>query len=63
MLNGPLQRKKRFYRTAYASVQECKTILRLAKVDGIQMINHADKLAAWVYNLLKSEIKTQEFSN
>lgn len=49
--------KKRFYHTAYASCQECKTILRLAKVQDPNIIDAADKLGAWIYKLLKSEIK------
>lgn len=49
--------KKRFYHTAYASCQECKTILRLAKVKDSKVIDAADKLGAWLYKLLKSEIK------
>ena len=49
--------KKRYYHTAYASCQECKTILRLAKVKEDDAINSADKLGAWIYKLLRSEIK------
>lgn len=50
--------KKRYYHTAYASCQECKTILKLAKIEDEAMIDHADKLGAWLYKLLKSEIPT-----
>lgn len=46
--------KKRFYNTAYASSQECKTVFKLAKVDDHDVIDLADKLAAWLYNLSKS---------
>jgi four helix bundle protein len=49
--------KKRYYHTAYASCQECKTILRLAKIDESEINNLADKLGAWLYKLLKSEIQ------
>jgi four helix bundle protein len=49
--------KKRYYHTAYASCQECKTILRLAKLNDSEIMNAADKLGAWLYKLLKSEIK------
>ncbi len=49
--------KKRYYHTAYASCQECKTILRLAKLANTDTMNSADKLGAYLYNLLKSEIK------
>lgn len=53
-----VREKKRFYQTAYASVQECKTIFRLAKVADTEIIDLADKLGAWIFNLLKSDIKT-----
>lgn len=53
--------KKRYYQMAYASIQECKTILRLIKTSDHNLSDTADKLAAWIFNLLKSEIKTQNF--
>lgn len=53
--------KKRFYQMAYASSQECKTILRLAKLGDPQIADTADKLSAWIYNLLKSDIPTLKF--
>lgn len=49
--------KKRYFHTAYASAQECKTILKLAKYNDPEILNTADKLGAWIFNLLKSEIK------
>lgn len=56
-----VREKKRYYQTAYASAQECKTILRLAKLSDERLENMVDKLSAWIFNLLKSEIKTQNF--
>jgi four helix bundle protein len=53
--------KKRFYQMAYASTQECKTILKLAKVSDPAIIDTVDKLGAWIYNLLKAEIPTLKF--
>lgn len=53
--------KKRYYQMAYASTQECKTILKLAKISDERMLNTIDKLGAWIFNLLKSDIKTQNF--
>ena len=50
--------KKRFYQMAYASTQECKTALRLANISDPQLVDAADKLGAWIYNLLKAEIPT-----
>lgn len=49
--------KKRYYHTAYASCQECKTILRLAKSNDENVQDDADKLGAWLYKLLRSEIQ------
>lgn len=49
--------KKRYYHTAYASCQECKTILRLAKLNAGEVMDAADKLGAYLFNLLKSDIK------
>ncbi len=54
--------KKRFYQMSYASVQECKTILRLAKIVDRDINDTADKLGAWIFNLLKSEIETRKFT-
>lgn len=53
--------KKRYYQMAYSSIQECKTILRLAKITDQEMQDTADKLGAWIFNLLKSNIQTQNF--
>lgn len=50
--------KKRFYQTAYASTQECKTILKLANCSNKRIVDDADKLGAWIYKLLKSDIST-----
>lgn len=50
--------KKRYYHTAYASCQECKTILRLAKIKDQEINRVADRLAASLYRLLQAEIKT-----
>lgn len=54
--------KKRYYQMAYASVQECKTIFKLAKVKNEKLLDTVDKLGAWIFNLLKSDIQTQNFS-
>lgn len=46
---------------AYASSQECKTILKLAKSSDLQLTDTADKLGAWIFKLLKSEIPILKF--
>lgn len=53
--------KKRYYQIAYASIQECKTILKLARISDVNIQNEANKLGAWIYNLLKSKIEAQKF--
>lgn len=53
--------KKRFYQMAYSSSQECKTILKLAKANDLAIVDMADKLSAWIFKLLKSEITTLKF--
>lgn len=53
--------KKRYYQTAYASCQECKTILQLAKVKEGKVVDTADKLGAWLHNLLKAKIRVNKF--
>lgn len=53
--------KKRYYHTAYASCQECKIILKLACLEENPIYNEADKLGAYLFNLLKSEIPVIQF--
>ena len=55
--------KKRYYHTAYASCQECKTILQLARCEDLQVVDSADKLGAWIFKLLKSEIPVLNFKD
>ena len=51
--------KKRYYQTAYASCQECKTILQLAKITDRKVVDTADKLGAWLHNLVKAKIRVK----
>ncbi len=55
--------KKRYYHTAYASCQECKTILRLAKVSEGEILNVADNLGARLYKLLQSNIQKSKLGD
>ena len=57
-----VKEKKRYYQMAYASVQECKTIFKLARIEDASS-DAADKLGAYIFNLLNSEIKTLEFKS
>jgi four helix bundle protein len=53
-----IKEKKRFYQIAYASLQECKTILILVKNEDKELVKQADHLGASLYKLVKSEITT-----
>lgn len=55
--------KKRFYQIAYASIQECKTAFKLLKCEDKEIIDLADKLGAYTYNLLKSDLKVNQFKS
>ncbi len=52
--------KKRFYQTAYASIQECKTIFKLMKLED-DIVDFADKLGAYNFKLLRSDLKVNQF--
>ncbi len=52
--------KKRFYQTAYASIQECKTIFKLLKLEN-EIVDSADKLGAYTFKLLKSDLEVNQF--
>lgn len=53
--------KKRFYQTAYASIQECKTIFKLLKLEDDEVVDFADKLGAYTFKLLRSDLKVNQF--
>ena len=50
--------KKRYYHTAYGSCQECKTILRLAKINNSELNRVVDHLGASLYKLLRANLRT-----
>jgi four helix bundle protein len=50
--------KKRYYHTAYASCQECKTILKLAKIKDGEINQVVDHLGASLFKLLKADIRS-----
>lgn len=54
--------KRRYYHTAYASVQECKTILKLVKCNNLELHDFADKLGASIYRLMSSKIGTVPYT-
>ena len=56
---GSVKEKKRFYKIAYASQQECLTILRLIKIrEDEEVFGRADHIGACLYKLLKSNIRS-----
>lgn len=48
--------KRRYFHTAYASTQECKTILKLANCKELQLHDKADRLGASIYKLMNAKI-------
>lgn len=53
-----VKEKRRYYQTAYASLKECQTILRLGKIENEEINEKADFLGACLYKLIGSELKT-----
>ncbi len=49
--------KKRYYQTAYGSLKECQTILRLIKNQDQELEQKADHLGACLYKLVNSKIQ------
>ena len=54
--------KRRYYHTAYASTQECKTILRLIKSQDPNLADTIDKLGASIYKLMNAKIHTLRYT-
>lgn len=53
-----VKEKRRFYQTAYASLKECQTIFKMAKLEESNKVHRtADHLGASIYKLLQSKIK------
>lgn len=52
--------KRRYYQTAYASLKECESILRLAKIENEEITKQADFLGACLYKLTISDLKTAQ---
>ncbi len=50
--------KKRYYQTAYASLQECKSIFKLMKDEHSPIVRLGDHLGASLYKLLNAKITT-----
>lgn len=54
--------KRRYWHTAYASSQECKTIMKLIKQEDSEVASTLDHLAASIYRLMNSEIRTLQYT-
>lgn len=52
-----VKEKRRYYLTAYASLKECETILRLAKIQDDELVKRADFLGACLYVLSSSDLR------
>ena len=51
-----VKEKRRYYQTAYASLKECQSILRLAKIENEQINEKANFLGACLYKLTIAEL-------
>jgi four helix bundle protein len=51
-----VKEKKRYYQTAYGSLQECKTIFKMMKMSDCELTKTADHLGACLYKLVDSKI-------
>ncbi len=60
---GSVKDKTRYFQTAYASLRECQTIFKLAKIQDPELLKKADHLGGCLYKLLKSEIKPFRYRN
>ena len=58
-----VKEKKRYYQTAYASLKECQSILRLAKIENENVNEQADFLGACLYKLAKVDLKIEAMSS
>ncbi len=54
--------KRRYYHTAYASTQECKTLLRLIKNSEPTLDEMVDKIGASIYKLMNAKIHTLRYT-
>ncbi len=52
-----IKEKKRYYQTAYASLKECETIFKLAKIEDANLLKHTDHLGACLYKLTRTDLK------
>lgn len=55
-----VKEKRRYYQTAYASLKECQTILRLAKLENEEINEKANFLGASLYKLTNSNLLTAQ---
>ncbi len=52
-----LNEKRHFFQTAYASLRECQTILKLLKITSSKAAQTADQLGGCLYRLVNSDLK------
>lgn len=52
-----VKEKRRFYQTAYASLKECQTALKLTGSTDTELAQAADRLGGSIYRLMNSKLK------
>lgn len=55
-----VREKKRYYQTAYASLKECETVLKLLKIQEGEILKATDFLGASLYKLMHSNITVKD---
>ena len=55
-----VKEKKRYYQTAYASLKECETVLKLVKTEDSIIIQTTNHLGASLYKLMNSSISVKD---
>jgi four helix bundle protein len=55
--------QRKHYSIAFGSLQECRTILELEKIDNPGLLELADQLAAILYTLSRKKISTKSFTD
>lgn len=58
-----VKEKRRYYQTAYASLKECQTILKLAKIENEKINEKANFLGACLYKLTVSTLSVMPLPN
>ncbi len=54
---GSINDKRHFFQIAFGSLRECQVLLRILKINDVEIKKGADQLAGCIYRLLNSNLK------